>query len=61
MTQPTFVNLHRNEYSQRLCYYLFAVNLDKCVASCNTLNDLSSRLCVPNKTEDYMQKYKIQD
>ena len=61
MTQPTFVNLHGNEYSQRLCYYLFAVNLGKCVASCNTLNDLSSWLCVSNKTEDYMQKYKIQD
>ena len=30
-----------------MCYYPFAVNLDKC-----TFNDLSNRVCVPNKTED---------
>ena len=31
----------------------FAVNLDRCVyESCNTLNDLSNKVCVPNKTED---------
>ena len=45
-------NLHRNEYSQGLCYYPFAVNLHKYVRSCNTLNDLSNKVCVPNKTED---------
>ena len=28
------------------------VKLDKCVASCNTVNDLSNKVCVPNKTED---------
>ena len=33
-------------------YYLFAVKLDRCVGSCNTLNDLSDKVCVPNKTED---------
>ena len=27
------------------------VNLDRCVQSCNTLNDLSNKVCVPNKTE----------
>ena len=50
--QPTFINLHSNEYSQELHYYPFAVKLDKCVGSCNTLNDLSNRICVPNKTKD---------
>ena len=40
------------EYSQELHYYPFAVKLDKCVRSCNILNDLSNRVCVPNKTED---------
>ena len=25
---------------------------DRCVGSCNSLNDLSNRLCVPNKTKD---------
>ena len=28
------------------------VKLDRCVASCNTVNDLSNKVCVPNKTED---------
>ena len=28
------------------------VNLDRCVGSCNTPNDLSNKVCVPNKTED---------
>ena len=33
--------------------YPFAVKLlDRCVGSCNTLYDLSNKVCVPNKTED---------
>ena len=51
MIQPTLINLHPNEYSQELHYYRFAVKLDRCVESCNTLNDLSNKVCVPNKTE----------
>ena len=50
--QPTFINLHSNECSQEFHYYPFTVKLDKCVGSCNTLNDLSNKVCVPNKTED---------
>ena len=49
--QPTLINLHLNECSQELCYYPFAVKLDKCVGSYDTLNDLSNRVCVPNKAE----------
>ena len=52
MTQPTFINLHPNEYSQKFHYYPFAVRLDRCVGSCNTQNYLSNKVCVPNKTED---------
>ena len=33
-------------------YYLLAVNLDRCVGSCNTLNDQSTKVCVPDKIED---------
>ena len=51
-TQPTLINLHPNEYSQEFHYYPFAVNLDRCVGSRNTLNDLSNKVCVSNKTED---------
>ena len=28
------------------------LKLDRCVGSCNTLNDLSNRVCVLKKTED---------
>ena len=52
MTQHTHISLHPNEYVQRLLYYPFAVNLDRCVGSCNTLNDLSNIVCVLNKTKD---------
>ena len=49
--QSTFINLHPNEYSQGFHYYPFKVNLDKRVRSYNTLNSLSNKVCVPNKTE----------
>ena len=52
MIQLTFINLHPNEYSQELHYYPFVAKLDRCVGSCNTLNDLSNKICVPNYTED---------
>ena len=52
ITQPTLINLHPNEYSQEFHYYPFAVKLDRCVGSCNNLNDLSNKVCIPNKTED---------
>ena len=51
MTQPTLNNLHPNKYSQEFHYYPFAIKLDRCVGSCNNLNDLSNKLCVPNKTD----------
>ena len=50
--QPTLTHLDPNEYSQKLHYYPFAVKLDKFVASCSTFNDLSNKVCVPNRTED---------
>ena len=50
--QSTLINLHPNEYSQEFHYYLFAVELVQCVGSCNTLNGLSNKVCVRNRTED---------
>ena len=32
------INLHHNEYTQRLHHYPFSVNLDRFVGSSNTLN-----------------------
>ena len=51
MIQPALIKLHPNEYFQGLCYYPFVVNLDRCIGSCNTLDDLSNRVWVPNKIE----------
>ena len=50
--QITFINLHLNEYIQEFHYYPFRVKLDKCIGSCNTLNDLSNKVCVLDKAED---------
>ena len=49
---PTLINLQPNEYTQGLCYYRFAVNLDRCVRTCNTLHDLSNKVCDPKKPVD---------
>ena len=51
MTQPALINLHPNEYSRELHYYTVAVKLDRCVESYNILNDLSNKVCAPNKTQ----------
>ena len=48
--QSTLNNLQPNEYSQELHHYPFAIEIDRFVGSCNTLNGLSNRVCVPNKT-----------
>ena len=44
--------LDRNGYDQEFHYYPLAVKLDRCVESCNTLNDLSNKVYVTNETED---------
>ena len=48
----TLLNLNPNKYSQKFHYYPFADKLDRFVGSCNTLNDLSNKVFVPNKRED---------
>ena len=50
--KSTLINWHPNEYSQKFHYYPFAVKLDRCVGNCNNINDLSNKVCIPNKTED---------
>ena len=50
MSQHTLIHLYPNNYGQGLCYYPFVVNLDKCIRSCNTLDDMSNKVYVPNKT-----------
>ena len=50
--QPILINLHPNQHSQEFHYPPFLVKLDRRFGSCNTLNDLSNKVCIPNKTED---------
>ena len=51
MAGPTLIYINPIEYNQRLSYYPFMVNLDRCNGICNTINDISGRTCVWNKTE----------
>ena len=52
ITQPTLINSYPNECSQELHYHPFSVKRGRCVGSSNTPNDLSYKVCVPNKTDD---------
>ena len=52
MARPSLINSHPNEYSKVLRCYPFVVNLGRCTGSCNTLKDLSNRVCVASKTKD---------
>ena len=52
MIQPTLINLPPNNCSQEFRYYPFLLKLDRRVGSSNTPNDLSNKVCVPNKIED---------
>ena len=45
--QSAMIDLHHNEYTQ---YHPLVVNLDN--GTGNILNDLSNKVCVPNKAED---------
>ena len=56
MIQPILINLHPNKHTQGLHYYPFAVNLDRCVQSCNTLNDLSNRVCISKENRRFELK-----
>ena len=35
-----------------LKYYSLMINLDKCNERCNSISDLSAKICVPSKTKD---------
>ena len=47
--RPTFITLHPKEYSQEFHYYPCTFKLDTCGGTCNTVNHLSNKICVPNK------------
>ena len=51
MIQSNLINLYPNEYGQKFQYYPSAVELDRYHESCNTLNDLSNKVCILNETK----------
>ena len=50
--QPTFINLHINEYNQEYHYCPFEVKLDRCIGSFSTLYDFSNKVCALKEPED---------
>ena len=58
MIQPTFINVHLDEYSQEFYYYPYAFEIDRCAGRCNTLNDLSNKACVLNKSKCFQHDYR---
>ena len=50
--RSNLIDLNPDEITQRMSHYTFMINLDWCNGSCNTLDDLSIRIFVSNKTLD---------
>ena len=47
MTRPILIDLNPVELS----HYPFMISLDKCNGSCNAVDDLSSKICLPRETK----------
>ena len=52
MTRPALIDLNPDKHNQGMYHYLFMINLGTSNRSCNTLDKLSTIICVLNKTED---------
>ena len=50
--KTTLIDLNPDKYTQHSCYYPFMVRLNRYDGSYNTLDDLSSKICFLNKTEN---------
>ena len=46
--RPTVIDLNPIE----LNYYPFMINLDKCNGTCNGVDSLSTKICIPCETKD---------
>ena len=52
MIRPTLIDLNPVE----LNYLSFMISLDKCNGSCNAVDDLPTKICVPSETKDMNDK-----
>ena len=48
MARPAVIDLNLFD----LNYYPFMISLEKCKVSCNVVDVLSTKICVPNKTKE---------
>ena len=51
IARPTTIDLNLDEHNHGLCSHQLMVGLERCVGSCNSIDDPSSRIYVPNKTK----------
>ena len=54
MVRSAFIDLNPVEFN----YYPFIISLDKCSASFNSVDVLSTKICVPSKTKNVNVKLK---
>ena len=47
MTRSTLIDLNSAKFN----FFPFMISLDKCNGSCNAIDDLSKKICVPSKTK----------
>ena len=59
MTQAAPISVNPNKYSEEWSYYPFVVNLNRCVGSCKTFDDLSSRVLVSNEKNFQIERFKL--
>ena len=52
ITRPILIDSNPDEHNVGLNYYTFMVHLDRYNGSCNSFNDCSDKICVPNQTGD---------
>ena len=52
MTRHAVIDLNPTD----LNYYPFMISLEKCKMSCNVVDVLSTKICVPNKTKEVSVK-----
>ena len=46
--RPEIINVNSNEP----VFYPFSIKTNKCVGSCNNINDPPAKICVPDVTKD---------
>ena len=46
--RPEIINISSNE----LVFYHFSIKTSKCSGSCNSINDLYAKICVPDAVKD---------